>query len=52
MKKNYFLLKIAKVSGLVTSNLFNFLGTGLEVCRKKSLENGINLAKFSSVELV
>ena len=45
-------LKIAKVSGLVTSNLFNFLGTGLEVCRKKSLENGINLAKFSSVELV
>ena len=45
-------LKIAKVSGLVTSNLFNFLGTGLELCRKKSLENGINMANFSSVELV
>ena len=43
-------LKTTKVSGLVTANLFNFLGTGLEVCRKKSLENGINLADFGSVK--
>ena len=43
-------LKISKISGLVTANLFNFLGTGLEVCRKKSLKNGIDLANFSSVE--
>lgn len=41
-------LKIPNVSGLVTANLFNFLGTGLEVSRKRSLENGINLANFNS----
>ncbi len=37
-----------KISGIVTANLFNFLGTGLELSRKKCLEKGINLANFSN----
>tara|TARA_B100001059_G_C17748655_1_gene535839 strand:+ start:343 stop:1137 length:795 start_codon:yes stop_codon:yes gene_type:complete len=41
-------LKEKKTSGVVTANLFNFLGTGLELSRKKCLENGINLANFSN----
>ena len=36
------------ISGVVTANLFNFLGTGLEISRKMSLENKINLVKFDS----
>ena len=41
-------LKIDIVSGIITANLFNFLGTGLEESRKKSVKNNINLANFSS----
>ena len=41
-------LKIDIVSGIITANLFNFLGTGLEESRKKSIEHNINLADFSS----
>ena len=36
------------ISGVVTANLFNFLGTGLEISRKMSLENNINLVNFNS----
>ena len=39
-------LNIKKISGVVTANLFNFLGSGLEISRKRCLENGINLANF------
>ena len=42
-------LKMNRVSGVVTANLFNFLGTGLEISRKKSIEQGINLAKFNTL---
>ena len=35
-----------KISGVITANLFNFLGTGLNVARKKLIENGIRVAKF------
>jgi len=39
-------LNLKKITGVVTANLFNFLGSGLEISRNKCLENGINLAKF------
>jgi len=35
-----------KLSGIVTANLFNFLGSGLSLCRKKILEFKKYLAKF------
>mgnify|MGYP005640798853 CR=1 FL=1 len=41
------ILKNEKISGLVTANLFNFLGTGLELARSYSIEKGIRLIKFS-----
>jgi cyclase len=41
-------LKNDNVSGVITANLFNFLGTGLEESRKKSIKQKINLANFSS----
>ena len=43
-----FKVGITGQGGFIGGHLFNFLGTGLEVSRKKSLENGINLANFSS----
>tara|TARA_B100001057_G_C22831018_1_gene943405 strand:+ start:1541 stop:2332 length:792 start_codon:yes stop_codon:yes gene_type:complete len=41
-------LKLKNVSGIITANLFNFLGTGLQKSRKKSISSNINLADFSS----
>ena len=41
-------LKNDNVSGIITANLFNFLGTGLESSRKMSIQNKINLANFTS----
>lgn len=41
-------LKNDIVSGVITANLFNFLGTGLENSRKISIKQKINLANFSS----
>tara|TARA_B100000674_G_scaffold495568_1_gene523360 strand:+ start:115 stop:909 length:795 start_codon:yes stop_codon:yes gene_type:complete len=37
------LIKNKKISALVTGNLYNFLGNGLEVLRKKIVNKGINL---------
>ena len=39
-------LKIKKVSGVITANLFNFLGDGLKIARKYAIEKSIPLAKF------
>ena len=39
-------LKIKNVSGVITANLFNFLGSGLELSRKMSIDNKILLANF------
>jgi len=41
-------LKIKNVSGVVTANLFNFLGSGLEKSRLNSIKKNINLAKFDN----
>ncbi len=41
-------LKNNFVSGVITANLFNFLGEGLEESRKMSILNKINLADFSA----
>ncbi len=41
-------LKKNIVTGVITANLFNFLGKGLEEARKNSLSCNINLANFSS----
>lgn len=38
-----------KISGLITANLFNFLGSGLEEARQFSLSKNINLIKFSKI---
>ena len=37
------LIKNRKISGLITGNLYNFLGNGLEILREKIISNGINL---------
>ena len=45
------ILKNRKVSGVVTGNLFNFLGTGLEKSRNMAINSGIKLAKFNKINL-
>lgn len=39
-------LELKKVSGVITANLFNFLGDGLKFARDYALKNNIDLAKF------
>jgi len=39
-------LKLHKISGIVTANLFNFLGNGLKKAREECLINGIQLPIF------
>jgi imidazole glycerol-phosphate synthase subunit HisF len=39
-------LKNSKVSGVITANLFNFLGDGLKKTRENLIKSGINIAKF------
>ena len=39
-------LKNAKVSGVMTANLFNFLGDGLKKTRENLIKSGINIANF------
>ena len=47
-KPSHFLdaLKLNQVSGVITANLFNFLGTGLKLVRKDGLDKKIQLAEF------
>lgn len=37
------LIKNKKISALVTGNLYNFLGSGLQMLRKKIVDKGVNL---------
>ena len=39
-------LESKKVSGVITANLFNFLGDGLKFARVYALKNSIPLARF------
>ena len=39
-------LKISKISGVITANLFNFLGSGLNTARKELIENKIDIVDF------
>ena len=39
-------LSLQKISGVVTANLFNFLGAGLKLSRKKLIEQEINIINF------
>lgn len=39
-------LKVDLISGIVTANLFNFLGPGLKSVRAKLTTDGVNIAKF------
>ena len=41
-------LNFKKVSGVVTANLFNFLGDGLNKIRNEAITNGIRIAKFGT----
>jgi len=41
-------LNIKKISGVVTANLFNFLGDGLNKIRNEAIINGISIAKFDT----
>ena len=43
--------KKEEVTGLVTANLFNFLGNGLELARTYSINNRINLIKFDKTNI-
>ena len=43
----YEVLNNQKISGIITANLFNFLGSGLEEARQFSIRKNINLTKFS-----
>ena len=40
------ILTNAKVSGVMTANLFNFLGDGLKKTRENLIKSGINIANF------
>ena len=40
------ILKNPKVSGVITANLFNFLGDGLKKTRENLIKSGINVAKL------
>ena len=42
-------LKNDKISGVVTANLFNFLGNGLQLARSFSLKKGVKLIKFDKL---
>ena len=44
-------LKLDKVNGVITGNLFNFLGTGLEISRNLAIKSGVKLANFEKIEL-
>ena len=37
------------ISGIITANLFNFLGTGLQLARSFSIKNGVRLIKFDKI---
>ena len=39
-------LKTQKISGAITANLFNFLGSGLNIARKKLIENKVHVVDF------
>lgn len=39
-------LKKDKVSGVITANLFNFLGSGLNIARKKLINEKVNVVNF------
>ena len=40
------ILKNSKISGVITANLFNFLGDGLKKTRENLIKSGINIARF------
>lgn len=44
-------LKLNKVNGVITGNLFNFLGNGLEISRDLAIKSGIKLANFQKIKL-
>tara|TARA_B100000575_G_scaffold111900_1_gene89023 strand:- start:30 stop:812 length:783 start_codon:yes stop_codon:yes gene_type:complete len=43
-------LKKKEVSGIVTANLFNFLGDGLKKARSFSIDKGIRLIEFQNIQ--
>ena len=43
-------LKKNEVSGIVTANLFNFLGDGLKKARSFSIDKGIRLIEFQNIQ--
>ena len=42
-------LKFKSISGVITANLFNFLGTGLNKARNEAIKNNIPLAIFNGI---
>ena len=40
------------LSGIITSNLFNFLGTGLKESRDLAIKKNINIANFNDDNVV
>ena len=40
-----------KISGVITANLFNFLGKGLQEARNFSIKKNIRLIKFEGVNI-
>ena len=40
------ILKSKKVSGAITANLFNFLGSGLDIARKELIKNKVDVVDF------
>lgn len=43
-------LKNKKISGVVTANLFNFLGTGLKIAKDECIKQGIKLPSFKETQ--
>jgi len=50
-KPEHFVAMLEKkyISGVVTANLFNFLGTGLKLARDHSMSSGVKLIKFDKI---
>jgi len=43
-------LDVSEINAVATANLFNFIGDGLPNARQKTIENGLNIAKWIEYE--
>lgn len=49
--EHFQILENNKISGVITANLFNFLGSGLKLSRDHCLKNSVDLVNFQKIDL-